>query len=38
MTIGDDTYKIQKRLKINEGIRMIPDTQKIIYANIETDI
>ena len=26
MTIGNDTYKIQKRLKINEGILMIPDT------------
>ena len=26
MTIGNDTYKIQKRLKINEGICMISDT------------
>jgi quercetin dioxygenase-like cupin family protein len=28
MTIGNDTYYIQKRLKINEGICMIPDTHK----------
>ncbi|HBH82900.1 MAG: hypothetical protein A2X04_07120 [Bacteroidetes bacterium GWF2_41_9] len=26
MTIGNDTYKIQKRLKIIEVICMIPDT------------
>ena len=30
MTIGNDTYYIQKRLKINEGICMIPDTHLII--------
>jgi hypothetical protein len=29
MTIGNDTYKIPKRLKINEGLFMIPDTHKI---------
>jgi len=29
MTIGNNTYKIQKRLKINEVTWMIPDTHNI---------
>jgi len=31
MTIGNNTYKIQKRLKINKGTCMIPDTYNIYF-------
>ena len=33
MTIGNDTHKIPKRLKINEGLCMIPDTHIMLYWN-----